>query len=62
MNAYLIAAKANAYEISTHVGHALDARQSAYEMEALGRGAGSDRKTHARMTSRARIFGGRRMR
>lgn len=56
MDASTIAARANAFEIETHVGHALDARQSASEMEALGRGAGSKPKTHAQVMHRAHLF------
>lgn len=56
MDASTIAAKAHAFEIETHVGHALDARQSASEMEALGRGAGSEPETHDRVMHRAHLF------
>lgn len=41
MNAYLIAAKANAWEVNQHVGRAIAADQSERESEALGCGAGS---------------------
>lgn len=40
MNAYLIAAKANAWEVDQHVGRAIDASQPEYELEAKGVGAG----------------------
>ncbi len=38
MNAYLIAAKANAWEIDQHVGRAIEANQPEYMIEAVGRG------------------------
>lgn len=40
MNAYLIAAKANAWEINQHVGRAVDAHQPDYLVEASGCGEG----------------------
>lgn len=40
MNAYLIAAKANAWELNQHVGRAIDAQQPGYMIEANGRGEG----------------------
>lgn len=40
MNAYLIAAKANAWEIDQHVGRAVDAEQPEYIFEAMGHGEG----------------------
>lgn len=40
MNAYLIAAKANAFELDQHVGRALDANQPDYIVEAIGCGEG----------------------
>ena len=45
MNAYLIAAKANAWEVDQHVGHAIVANQPEYEVDALGRGAGCNLRT-----------------
>ena len=48
MNAYLIAAKANAWEIGQHVGRAIDAGQPAYVMEAVGHGAGCYQKREAK--------------
>ena len=47
MNAYLIAAKANAWEIGQHVGRAIDAGQPAYVMEAVGHGEGCYQKREA---------------
>lgn len=41
MNAYLIAAKANAWEINQHVGRGVEADQPEYMIEAIGQGAGS---------------------
>ena len=52
MNAYLIAAKANAWEVDQHVGHAIVANQPEYEVDALGRGAGTAR---TRFPARPRI-------
>lgn len=40
MNAYLIAAKANAWEINQHVGRGVEAHQPEYMTEAIGQGAG----------------------
>lgn len=54
MNAYLIAAKAMAFEVDQHVGRAVDARQSERETEALGFGAGS--VNHDKALRRARLF------
>lgn len=41
MNAYLIAAKANAWEVDQHVGRAVDAEDAERELDAVGVGAGS---------------------
>ena len=41
MNAYLIAAKANAWEVDQHVGRAIDAKDAEHELDAVGVGAGS---------------------
>ena len=38
MNAYLIAAKANAWEIDQHVARAIEENQPEYMIEAVGRG------------------------
>ena len=40
MNAYFIAAKANAWEINQHVGRGVEADQPEYKTEAIGHGAG----------------------
>ncbi len=40
MNAYLIAAKANAFELDQHVGRAIDASQPEHMVEAFGCGEG----------------------
>lgn len=56
MNAYLIAAKANAWEVNQHVGHAIEANQPEYEVEALGRGAGCDLIAKARMMRRPSLL------
>ena len=58
MNAYLIAAKANAWEVDQHVGHAIVARQPEYEVDALGRGAGTDLKAKARIMRRPSLLKG----
>lgn len=41
MNAYLIVAKANAWEVDQHVGRAIEAGQPEREIEASGCGAGA---------------------
>lgn len=56
MNAYLIAAKANAWEVNQHVGRAIDATQPEYMIEANGRGIGFYRKDRERMLCRHRGF------
>ncbi len=49
MNAYLIAAKANAWELDQHVGRAIDANQPNYIIEALGHGVGCYHKDREKM-------------
>lgn len=56
MNANLIAAKANAWEINQHVGRAIEANLPDYQVEALGRGAGCDLKAKARIMSRPSLL------
>lgn len=58
MNAYLIAAKANAWEVDQHVGRAIEANQPEYRIDALGRGAGCDLKAKAKIMSRPSLFKG----
>lgn len=41
MNAYLIAAKANAWEVNQHVGRAIEADRYEREADASGCGAGA---------------------
>lgn len=56
MNAYLIAAKANAWEVDQHVGRAIEANQPEYRIDALGRGAGCDLKAKAKMMHRPSLL------
>lgn len=56
MNANLIAAKANAWEVDQHVGRAIEANLPEYQVDALGRGAGCDLKVKAKIMSRPRFF------
>ncbi len=56
MNAYLIAAKANAWEVNQHVGRALEAKQPGYMVEAIGRGEGFYRKDREKMLHRPKGF------
>ena len=58
MNAYLIAAKANAWELNQHVGRALEANQPGHKIEALGRGEGFFHEDRAKMLRSHRLFGG----
>lgn len=52
MNAYFIAAKANAWEVSQQVGHAIEAHQPEYLTDAQGRGAGCDMRTKRKVMTR----------
>lgn len=56
MNAYLIAAKANAWEVDQHVGRAIEANQPEYQIDALGRGAGCDLKAKAQIMRRSSLL------
>ena len=56
MNAYLIAAKANAWEVDQHVGRAIEANQPEYEVEALGRGAGCELQAKSKIMRRAHLL------
>lgn len=55
MNAYLIAAKANAWEVSQHVGYAIEANQPEYLTDAQGRGAGCDLRMKRKIMTRPPI-------
>ena len=55
MNAYLIAAKANAWEVNQQVGRAIEAAQPEREVEAQGCGAGS--AAEGKAMRRGRLFG-----
>ena len=54
VNAYLIAAKANAWEVDQQVGRAIEADQPERVTEALGCGAGS--AAEGKGSRRARLF------
>ncbi len=56
MNANLIVAKANAWEVNQHVGRAIEANLPDYQVEALGRGAGCDLKAKAQIMSRPSLL------
>lgn len=56
MNAYFIAAQANAWEVSQQVGRAIEARQPEYLTDAQGRGAGCDLRTKRKVMTRPRVF------
>lgn len=58
MNAYLIAAKANAWEIDQHIGRAVEANQPDYMIEAIGCGEGSNPEDRERMIRRDKFLGG----
>lgn len=56
MNAYLIAAKANAWEVSQHVGYAIEANQPEYLTDAQGRGAGCDLRMKRKIMARPHLL------
>ncbi len=56
MNAYLIAAKANAWEINQHVGQTIEANQPSHMIEAIGRGEGCSREDREKMIRNHRLF------
>lgn len=56
MNAYLIAAKANAWEVEQHVSRAIDADQPAYRIEEIGRGTGCFKEDREKMLGSHRLF------
>lgn len=56
MNAYLIAAKANAWEVSQHVGYAIEAHQPEYLTDAQGRGAGCDLRAKRKIMARPHLL------
>lgn len=58
MNAYLIAAKANAWEIDQHVGGAIEANQPDYLIEAIGRGEGSNPEEREKTLGHDKFLGG----
>lgn len=56
MNAYFIAAKAQAWEVSQQVGHAIEAHQPEYLTDAQGRGAGCDLRTKRKVMTRPNLL------
>lgn len=56
MNAYLIAGKANAWEVNQYVGRAIEAHQPEYITDAQGRGAGCDLSTKRKIMTRRHWF------
>lgn len=58
MNAYLIAAKANAWELNQCVGRAIEANQPGYQIEAIGRGEGCCQEDREKMVQAHRMFKG----
>ena len=56
MNAHLIAAKANAWEVSQHVGYAIEANQPEYLTDAQGRGAGCDLRMKRKIMTRPHLL------
>ena len=46
----------HAWEVSQHVGHAIEAHQPEYLTDAQGRGAGCDLRTKRKVMTRPRVF------